>query len=88
MKDLSFTSVTYLFIFFFLSPWISEPANGRLVLWICYEQLCVWCNFIILLLDFLPHPPIFGEIGKLPQILPKNDGALIWQVVVTKRLNI
>jgi len=29
--DLCFTYVTSLFIFFFISPWIFESANGRLV---------------------------------------------------------
>jgi len=28
---LCFTAVTYLFIVFFISPYISEPANGLLV---------------------------------------------------------
>jgi len=42
--------------------------------WVCYEQLGVWCNFSILWLDPSPHLPIFGENGKLPQILP-----IIWR---------
>jgi len=40
---------------------------------VCYEQLGVWlwCNFNYLCIDSLPYLPIFGEMGKLPQILPK-----------------
>ena len=39
--------------------------------WVCYEQLRVWSNFNTLWLDSSHRPPIFREIGKLPQILPK-----------------
>ena len=56
--------------------------------WIRYDKLAVWCNFNIPWLDSSPHPPILGEVGKLPQILPKFDVALIRQRVVTKRCNL
>jgi len=42
--------------------------------WVFCEQLGVWCNFYILLLDFSPLPPILGEMEKLPQISQK-----MWQ---------
>ena len=56
--------------------------------WIRYDKLVVWCNFSIPWLDSSPHPPILGEMGKLPHILPKFDVALIRQRVVTKRCNL
>jgi len=37
--------------------------------WVCYDDFGVWCNFRTL--DSSPRPPIFGEMGKLHQILPK-----------------
>ena len=39
--------------------------------WVCYDELGVWCNFNILWLDSWPCSPIFGEMGKLCQILSK-----------------
>jgi len=57
----------YLFVLFFIFPFISEPAHGRLL---CCDELGVWCNFNILCLDSSPRPS-FGEMGKLPHILPK-----------------
>ena len=41
-------------------------------LWVFYEQLVILCNFNILWWDSLPRPPLFQEMGKLPQILPQN----------------
>ena len=38
---------------------------------VCYRQLGVWCNFNIPWLDSSPCSFIFGEVGKLPQIVPK-----------------
>jgi len=39
---------------------------------IFYEQVGVWCSFHIPWLDPSPRSPIFGKMGKLPQISPKN----------------
>ena len=69
LTDLCFTSVTYLFIFSLLALTSQNRRMGSS--WICYEQFGVWCNFNILWLDSLPCPPVFREVGKLPQILPK-----------------
>jgi len=33
-------------------------------------------------------PLFLGNMQKLPQILSKNDDALIWRVVIYKRLNV
>jgi len=64
----------YLFVYFFsLLALISEPANGRLLSML---RTWVWCNSV---LDSLPRP-LFEGMGKLPHILPKIDGALIWRV--------
>jgi len=84
--DLSFISVTNFFIFYLCYP-VDEKqqTDGS---WVCYEQLGVWCNFNIPWLDSSPRPPILGEMGKFPQFCGKFDGAFIWRVVVTKRLNI
>jgi len=89
----SSTSQTYILplllscLFFLLALRFSEKANGRLVF---YEQLgvCTWCNFNIPRLDSSPRLRIFKEMGKLPQISPKIDGALNCQLVVAKQCNV
>ena len=56
-------SLCYLFLYFLLFQ------NQRMdALWICDEQLGVWCNFTIPCLDFLPCPLISGEMGKLLKV--------------------
>jgi len=64
-----FSSVTSLF-FFFISPWISEPANRWLV---SILRTVVGYAVILVSRDWIRrHVPVFGEMGKLSQILPKN----------------
>jgi len=70
-KDLSFTSVAYLFLYFLKSSMALISQNQQMDgSWVCYEQLGIRCNFNIP--PHLPHLPISGEKGKLPQILPRN----------------
>jgi len=64
-----FSSVTSLF-FFFISPWISEPANRWFV---SILRTVVGYAVILVSRDWIRrHVPVFGEMGKLSQILPKN----------------
>jgi len=88
LKDLCFTCVTYFFIFyFFISPYISEPAYGWLVgvLWNSWGY-----GVILVSHDWILHfVPLFsGSWGNCPKFCQKFDSALIWRVVIPKWLNI
>ena len=62
--DLLFPSVACFFIFLLALRSQNQRMDG---LWVCYEQLEIWCNFNILWLDSLPHPPIFLEMENCPK---------------------
>jgi len=85
LSQLCFTPVNYYFFLYYPSDLRTvQLMDGS---WVCYEQLGGG-NFNNLWLDSSPRVTVVGEMGKLPQILTKNDDTLIWRVVVTKRLNI
>jgi len=51
---------------------VLRSQNQRMeCLWVCCRQLWVWCSFNIPWLDSFLVPPVFREMGKLLQILPK-----------------
>ena len=59
----------YLSVYFFISPsqnWRMDDS------WVFYEQLELWFNFNIPCLVSSPCLPVFGEMGKLPPVSPKN----------------
>jgi len=79
-KDLYFYLCHFFVYFFSLLARISQNQwmDGS---WVFYEQLGVWCDWIRYLV------PLFsGRWGNCPKFSPKFDGALIWWVVITKRL--
>ena len=62
----------YLFLNAFFSLLAVRSQNWWMdSLWICYEKMGIWYNFYIPWLDFSPRLPIFREMGKLHQFLPK-----------------
>jgi len=67
LEDFHFTSVTPLFIF--LLP-LDLRTNVSILQAVGGMVLSHYGN--IPRLDLLPRPPIVGEMGNSPQILPKN----------------
>jgi len=70
------------FFLFYISPWISEPANGLSI-------LRTAGGMVIPCLDSSPRPPILEEKREIaPNFAKKCHGALIRRVVVAKRRDI
>jgi len=79
---LYFTSDTFIYFFFYISPWISEPVNGLSI-------LRTAGGMVIPSLDSSPRPPVLEEKREIaPNFAQKCHGALIRRVVVAKRRNI
>jgi len=81
--DLCFTSVR---LFFYLGPVSSQ--NPQMDGWGMLRTFRVWCSFDIPSLDSLPHPHIFGEMGKCPKLCQKMWSCPHLGVIVTKWRNI
>jgi len=77
----------YLFLFFSFLP-LRSPNQ-----WMAAHKYVLnsWGYGVILISHdwiFRLIPLFLGNVQKLPQILSKNDDALIWRVVIYKRLNL